>query len=81
MNYIEAKEICKHRQNYIVPVEDYGDMDVYPCEYMINYCISKYGHYCTDELEPSEEFCFSCPYRNKDMGNNFEIKPEFMEDK
>lgn len=80
MNYIEAKEICKNREGHIINVEDYGDMNVYPCKYMINYCISKYNGYCTDELEPTKEFCFKCKYRNKDMGENFEINPDIMKE-
>ena len=82
MNYEENKKLCFHRVHHIVNDMDCdGDYDVYPCEYMINYCVSKYGAYFSDELEPDEEYCLKCPYRNKDMGDTFEINPNVIENK
>lgn len=74
MDNRENKKLCYHRVHHIVNDIDYGgDTDFYPCEYMINHSINKYSIYSVEELEPYEEFCLECPYRNKDMGENFEV--------
>ena len=74
MNFKENKELCFHRQHHLIWSDDCDEeIEVYPCEYMINDCIKRYGGYCSSELEPLEQYCLQCPYRNKDMGEDFEI--------
>ena len=78
-NYEYLKTICKHIQAYLVHDEDEGEIEVFPCEYMINYYTNREMNYCPDELQPDiEDYCLKCPYRNKNMGEHFEIDPEKM---
>lgn len=76
MNYYQRlKEMCNHIQQFLC-IDEEGEYEVFPCEYMIKYFVNRDMNYFLDALQPSKNFCLNCPYRNKDMGKDFEMKLE-----
>ena len=78
--YEEMQKLCTNRTSRLIFDDDLQEeIEIFPCKYMINYYENRNECYFSDALQPSKENCFKCPYRNKNMGEKFEIEVEKSE--